>query len=218
MRRVALALTAALALAPASAPAHPHEFVEAALTFRLDAEGRLVEIGVEWRYDPFTSMLILSDLGLNPAATDLPPQDVAELQGFDLDWIEGYNGDLWPFLDDRPLELAPPRAGSAEVIAGQVVSRHSRALAEPVDPRAGQVQVQVYDPEYYVAYTIAVPPAVEGGACRVRVYGPDIEAAQATLEAALAEAAVTGAEDLELEFPRVGAHFADEVQLDCGAD
>lgn len=218
MRRAAFALIAALGLAPAPALAHPHEFVEAALTFRFDDRGLLVEIGVEWRYDPFTSMLILSDLGLNPAATDLPPDQAAALQGFDLDWIEGYNGDLWPWLDDRPLALAPPRGGPAEVIGGQVVSRHSRALPEPVDPRAGRLRVQVYDPEYYVAYTIAVPPAVEGGTCRARVYGPDIEAAQATLEAALAESAAAGAEDLELEFPMVGEHFADEVQLDCGAD
>lgn len=216
MRRAALTLALAAGLVPAAAHAHPHEFVEAALTFRLDDRGLLVEIGVEWRYDPFTSMLILSDLGLNPAATDLPPDEAAALQGFDLDWIEGYNGDLWPWLDDRPLALGPPRGSPAEVIGGQVISRHSRALLEPVDPRAGQIRVLVYDPEYYVAYTIAVPPAVEGGTCRARVYGPDIEAAQATLEAALAESAAAGAEDLELEFPMVGEHFADEVQLDCG--
>lgn len=211
MRRLALAL----ALVPGLAAAHPHEFVEAALTLRLDAEGRLASIDVEWRYDPFTSMLILSDLGINPALTDLAASEAPELQGFDLDWAEGYDGDLWPVFDGRPLRLLPPVAGPAEVSGGQVISRHSRALSEPVDPRAGDVSIRVYDPEFYVAYTIAVPPAVVGDpACRARVFGPDLAAAQAVLEAALAE--VAGTEDLELNFPMVGEHFADELRLDCG--
>ena len=207
-------LLPALILAPTLAAAHPHEFVEAALTLRMDAEGRLVEIGVEWRYDPFTSMLILSDLGLDPTATDLPPEGAPDLQGFDLDWMPGYNGDLWPTLGEVPLALSPPIAEPAEVQGGQVVSRHRRRLAQPADPQAGDLSIRVYDPEFYVAYTIAVPPAMEGASpCAARVYGPDLEAANAVLEAALAEQ--MGSTDLELNFPMVGAHFAEEVRLVC---
>jgi polyphosphate kinase len=203
-----------LILAPTLAAAHPHEFVEAALTLRLDDRGHLVEIGVEWRYDPFTSMLILSDLGLDPTATDLAPQDAPALQGFDQDWIEGYNGDLWPRLDDRPLELSPLVPGPVEVRGGQVVSRHTRLLAQPADPRAGDLNIRVYDPEFYIAYTIAVPPVVEGGAgCQGRVYGPDMEAAREVLETALAE--LVDSTDLELAFPMVGEHFADELRVIC---
>ncbi len=210
MRRLALAL----AFVPGLAAAHPHEFVEAALSLRLDAQGRLVEIGVEWRYDPFTSMLILSDLGLNPAATDLAGAEAAGLQGFDLDWIEGYNGDLWPSLGGVPLALGPPMPGPAEVRGGQVISRHRRALLEPADPRAGDLSIKVYDPEFYVAYTIALPTAVEGETdCAVRIYGPDLEAAEGRLAAALAEQA--GSTDVELAFPMVGADFADELRLVC---
>ena len=207
-------LALALALVPGLAAAHPHEFVEAALTLRLDGEGRLTGIEVEWRYDPFTSMLILSDLGLNPAVADLAAQDAPALQGFDLDWMDGYNGDLWPLFDGRPMGLLPPVAGPAEVSGGQVVSRHSRAVAEPVDPRAGQVSIRVYDPEFYVAYSIAVPADVVGDtACRARVFGPDLAAAHERLDAALAESA--GTDDIELAFPMVGEHFADELRLEC---
>lgn len=206
-------LLPALILAPTLAAAHPHEFVEAALTLRMDAQGRLVEIGVEWRYDPFTSMLILSDLGLDPTVTDLAPQDAPALQGFDQDWVEGYNGDLWPSLGGAPLDLAPMVPGPVEVRGGQVISRHARPLVRPVDPRAGDLNIRVYDPEFYVAYTIAVPPVVEGGGCRARVYGPDVEAAQQILETALAELVDTA--DIEMAFPMVGEHFADELRLTC---
>jgi len=211
--RFALALSLCLAGAPAWS--HPHEFVDAGLTFHLDSNGLLTEISVEWRYDLFTSMLILTDLGLNPASIDLAPDDAPDLQGFDLHWIEGYNGDLWPMADGEPLELEHPVAAPTTVEGGQVVSRHRRALSEPVDPRAVRVSVQVYDPEYYIAYTVAGVPAVDGDGCRARVFSADMDAAYAILEAAMAEVSDGGTIDLELDFPRVGKDFADEVQLDC---
>jgi ABC-type uncharacterized transport system substrate-binding protein len=207
-------LALALACVPAVATAHPHEFVEAALTFRMTPEGRITAIEVAWHYDAFTSMLILSDLGIDPSATDLAPEAVPELQGFDTDWIEGYNGDLWAEQGGLPVTLGSPIPGPVEVAQGQVVSRHVRPLPEPVDPRAALLRVRVYDPEFYIAYTVAVPPAVEGApGCRARVFGPDLEAAHSTLEAALAE--VAGGDDMELNFPAVGEHFADEVVIDC---
>lgn len=207
-------LLAALILAPVAALAHPHEFVEAGLTFRLDGEGRVTEVGVEWRYDLFTSMLILTDLGLNPAATDLAGAEAEPLQGFDLDWMDGYNGDLWLWSGEAEVPAGPPVPGVATVEGGQVISRHTRPLPVPV-PAEGLV-AQVFDPDFYVAYTVPVPPEVEGGACRAQVFSPDLDAAYARLEAALAEAAPGGEVDLEMDFPRVGKDFADEVRIDCG--
>jgi ABC-type uncharacterized transport system substrate-binding protein len=210
-----LALTLSLSLIAGSVQAHPHEFVEADLVFHLDSNGLLTDISVEWRYDLFTSMLILTDLGMNPAQTDLAADDAPDLQGFDLDWIEGYNGDLWTLADGQPLDLGPPVAQPATLEGGQVVSRHRRALLAPVDPRQAQVVVQVYDPEYYIAYTIAGSPRVEGADCRARVFTADMDTAFAVLEAALAEITASGEADLEGDFPRVGRDFADEVQIDC---
>lgn len=210
-------LALCLALAPAPGTAHPHEFVDAGLTFRLDEAGRLAAIDVTWRYDAFTTMLILSDLGMNPAATDLAADEAPELQGFDMDWIEGYNGDLWVSADSVPVALGPPVPGPTTLEGGQILSRHSRILAEPVDPRAAAVVVQVYDPEFYIAYSLDGFPAVAGDpACRVRVFAVDFDAAYARLEAALAELAGSGDVDVEASFPRVGRDFADEIRLDCG--
>lgn len=214
MRHTA-ALAVTLTLFAGAAKAHPHEFVEAGLTFHIDSNGLLTEIAVEWRYDLFTSMLILTDLGLNPAATDLTAQEAVELQGFDLQWVEGYNGDLWALADGADLALGAPIPAAATVEGGQVVSRHRRPLAAPVDPRSTDLVVQVYDPEYYIAYSVADAPGVEGSACRVRVFTANMDRAYATLEAALAEVATGADATVEGEFPRVGRDFADEVRLDC---
>lgn len=210
MRRLALIL----ALMPAPAAAHPHEFVEVALTFRLDAQGLLTEIGVEWRYDLFTSMLILSDLGLDPALSDADAASAPTLQGFDLEWLPGYNGDLWLWSGGGEAALGAPIPGPATIEGGQVVSRHSRPLPTPMAPHG--LIAAAFDPEFYVAYTVPGIPVVEGpGRCRARVFAPNLDAAYARLEAALAEVAAGGEVDIEQDFPRVGRDFADEVHLDC---
>lgn len=218
-RRIIPVLAALLALTLSSAPAraHPHEFIDASLELRFDGSGALSEIAVEWRYDAFTTMLILADMGLNPAAESLPPEDEAQLAGFDLHWVEGYNGDLWPTQGDAPIALGPPRPVATTLNDGQIVSRHVRPVLTPVDPAAGPLVIQVYDPEYYVAYTIAGQAMIDGrDDCRARVFVPDLSAAQAQLEAVLDEMFAGGAGDIESDFPAVGQDFAEEVRLECG--
>jgi len=220
LRHILLApLLAALALTAAPARAHPHEFIDATLELRFDASGALAEIGVEWRYDAFTSMLILADLGLNPAAETLTPEDEAILSGFDLNWVDGYDGDLWPMQGDTALALGPPQPVTTTLEEGQIISRHRRPVLTPADPASGPLVIQVYDPEYYVAYTIAGQAAIEGrDDCLARIFAPDLSAANAQLEAAMDELYAGGAVDLEADFPAVGRDFAEEIRIDCAPE
>lgn len=207
---------AALALTAAPARAHPHEFIDAMLELHFDASGALELIGVEWRYDAFTTMLILADLGLNPAADALSPEDEAVLAGFDLNWVEGYNGDLWPMQGETPLVLGAPQPVATTLEDGQIISRHLRPVLTPVDPVTGPLVIQVYDPEYYIAYTIAGQATIAGrDDCRARVFVPDLSAASARLEAVLDELYAGGVADIEEDFPAVGRDFAEEIRLDC---
>lgn len=211
---VALAMT--LNIAPARA--HPHEFIDAALELRFDTDGALTGIGVEWRYDAFTTMLILGDLGLNPAAETLSPEEEAQLAGFDLNWMEGYEGDLYPMQGEAPILLGPPQPVATTLSDGQIISRHIRPVLSPVDPARGALVIQVYDPEYYVAYTIVGQAAIEGrDDCRARVFVPDLSAANAQLEAALDELYAGGTSDIEENFPAVGRDFAEEIRVDCAS-
>lgn len=214
---LASACAAFLGFAP-QARAHPHEFIDAALELVFDASGDLTGIGVEWRYDAFTTMLILADLGLNPAAGALAPDEEAVLAGFDLNWDAGYNGDLWPIFDEAPITLGQPEPVRTWLEDGQIVSQHRRAVISPIDPAAGHLVIQVYDPEYYIAYTIAAQPTILGRAdCQARVFVPDLSAARERLEAALDELYAGGGGDLENSFPTVGRDFAEEIRLDCPA-
>ncbi|MCC5999464.1 MAG: DUF1007 family protein [Pararhodobacter sp.] len=217
--RALVPVLAALILFPQTAAAHPHEFIDTRLTLRFDDTGALTAVGVEWRYDAFTSMLILSDLGLNPAADTLEGADAETLSGFDTNWVEGYNGDLWPAQGATEIALGAPLEGHAWLDDGQIVSRHWRQVLDPVNPEAGALSIRVFDPEYYIAYTIADHAQFEGRSdCHSRLFGPDLSAAQDVLQAALDELLAGGVQDVEANFPAVGAHFAEELLVECGPE
>ena len=202
---------AALAL-PGAALAHPHEFVEASLTLHM-TDGQLTAIGVQWRYDPFTTMLILSDMGLNPAAETLEEPELSTIQGFDLNWIEGYEGDLYVFAGAERIALGAPVAGETWLDAGQLVSTHTRPLAAPVAP---PLVMRVYDPEYYIAYTLRPGTLSGADGCDMAISAPD-HAAIADRLAAIMDELYAGDADPAAEFPIVGAEFAEELHLSCAA-
>ncbi len=212
---LAAALAATATLVAPAVQAHPHEFVEARLTLQFDAEGALDRIGVEWRYDAFTSMLILSDLGFNPAADSLSEEEEAALSGFDTNWQPGYDGDLWPYFGEERIPLGPPEDATARLEQGEIVSQHWREVQARVHPEAGDLVIQVYDPEFYISYSISHGSVIDGRVdCRLRYFGPDLAVAEERLQAALDELLAEGS-DLEANFPAVGRDFAEEVRLDC---
>lgn len=220
--RAALVAGAAMALplaVPAPAMAHPHIWVDAGLEIYFDDQGRLAALRITWVYDEFFSMLMLSDLELDSGFSgELTPEDHAALQGFDMNWIEGYHGDVFVTLDGAAQALSGPLEWTSDLIDGQLVSTHLRALEERVAPEGAEVRIEVYDPTYYTAYRIVGTPAVMGRTdCRVRIFEPDWDAADAQLQAALDEMLGAGLDEFEIEadFPAVGRLFADEARIAC---
>ena len=208
MRR-AWAVAGMMALA-GPAGAHPHVFMDTALEVIRDAEGRAVSLRVTWTYDPFFSLVLITERGLDPDGDGtLTPEETAALQGFDMNWDPGFPGDTYAFAGETPVALSGPRDGVARYEGGQIVSSHIRDLAEPV---AGRLVVKNYDPTYYTEYTIR---AVTAEGCATEIIAPDLTAAERELQAALAE--IPADVDVEMGFPEVGAVFAQEVRVTCGA-
>ncbi|MFN3646653.1 MAG: DUF1007 family protein [Gemmobacter sp.] len=215
MRRfLASVLACGLAGAAAPAPAHPHAFIDAGVELRFDAEGRLEALCVVWVYDDLTSLMILSDRGLDPDGDGtLTDAETARLRGFDMQWDPGFAGDTYLLHGAAPVALAGPEGWTAQVVQGRIVTTHLRPLVAPVAPGALPLVVQVYDPGYYTAYAIATDPVIRGrDDCVAEVWGPDLDAAHAALQAAMQE--LSGL-DLEQGFPAVGQHYAEEVRLTC---
>lgn len=206
--------------AAAPALAHPHIFIDAGLEFLFDAEGRVAAVRVAWVYDDFTSMLYLSDRGLDPDGDGkLTGEEETALSGFDMNWDPDFAGDLYLLdgLEGEPVALDRPRDWSARVFGGRIISTHVRPLSAPLTPGDRPLVVQVYDPTYYSSYTILGTPVLTGRAdCSVAVFEPDLGEAERVLQEALAEYTADQTALVEQDFPHVGAVFAEEARVTCG--
>lgn len=206
------------ALLPAPVLAHPHIFIDTGVELIFNAEGLATGVRVTWAYDDLYSLTYLAENGFDPDFDgQLTAEEIARLQGFDMNWDEGFAGDSYAFLGETPLTLSPPKDPTAALIDGQLTSTHLRSFEQPLALGGTDFILRVYDPSYYTAYTIAFPTILTGREdCTSQAYEPDRDAADERLEAALAEQA--GSADAETDFPAVGDAYAEEVVVSCPAN
>lgn len=208
------ALCLASCCAASVAGAHPHVFIDTGLKLVFDDQGRLSAVDVTWKYDPLYTLLLLEDMALDPDLDGvLEPDELAQLQGFDMNWMEGFEGDLY-LEADGPLPLSGPQPIETRVENEQIISVHRRPLATPL-PMSDPVKVRAFDPGYYTAYAVTLDVSIDGGTgCKTDLQLADIATAADILE----ELLFTVPQDqLEDAFPEVGEYFADTVTLTCAS-
>lgn len=212
---------AALAMVlPGAAGAHPHVFVETGFEVIFDQAGMIEAVRVSWRYDELTSLFIAEERGVDGDYDgEATSAELEALEGFDMDWPEGYEGDTHVTVDGVKVPLGPPEEITAGYAGGFISSTHLRRLAEPADPEA-VVVISPYDETYYSAYEVTSDTVLSGReGCEAELWVPDYDAAAEQLQAALDE--VQGAAEAqgldEAEFPPVGDMFAQEVRVACDA-
>ena len=194
---------------PLSGHAHPHIFVETGLHVLVGEAGQLQAVEVTWTYDEFYSLLLLEDRELDPDYDGkLTEAELASLHGFDMNWVEGFEGDLYAMRDGVPLELGPPEPLSTDVVDGKIVTRHRRTVLGAAEG----VAFRAYDPTYYTAYDLNGGVAASAG-CEARVEPVDRKAADDKVAAIIRE---MNDQQIEMDFPEVGAYFADAVRISCG--
>ncbi|MEH7827599.1 DUF1007 family protein [Gemmobacter denitrificans] len=211
-----LALPFCAALTAQSAQAHPHVWVDAGIEVIFDADGRASALRIRWTYDEFYSLVLVEERGQDADhdGTATAAENAA-LSGFDMNWHADFAGDTYLLAGGQPVALSRPESWTADYRDGRLTSTHVRRIDPPLDPLQG-LQVQVYDPGFYTAYTIAFAPvftpALPKG-CSAQVLEPDRSAADQQLLDALAEYGAD--ENLEADFPAIGASFSEEVKITC---
>lgn len=209
-RRTAVAGLLLVLATAGPAAAHPHIFIDGGADFVFDGQGRLAALDVTWIYDPFASLFMLEDLGIDPALA-LDEEARRRLAAYQTEWEPGFAGDSQLAIDGRPQPLSGPEAPTAELRDGRVVIRFRRSLETPVRP-APQAALSVYDPTYFTAYTVTEAPRLDGGAgCAAEVAPFEPTSQLATLQRRLIEIPTDG----DPEDPQVGALFADRILLRC---
>jgi ABC-type uncharacterized transport system substrate-binding protein len=202
-----LFLTLFLFAAP-MAQAHPHVFVDVALRFLSDDQGRLTGVEVTWRYDDFFSLLVLEDRGLDgDGDMTLTEEERAALTGFDLEhWEPGFEGALFLHDAGQKLQLGAPRATHAAMQGGRIVTKHIRPVSL-IDPNG--LTVRAYDPSYYGALDLIEVSGLPEN-CKTDIIDADTEAADAKVN----ELGGVGLEAVYDEV-QVGIFYADEVRIAC---
>jgi ABC-type uncharacterized transport system substrate-binding protein len=215
-------ICAAAGLAQSPASAHPHIFIDTGMELIHGPDGRIEAVRITWTYDELFSLLLLEDLGLDDDYDGvLTEEETQKLQGFDMDWPDDWEGDVYAEVGGVAVPLGPPQAGPAALLDnGMLTSVHTRALDRPVDGVAEELVVKVYDPTFYTSYTILPEQVITRSPnCTAAVFAPDLEQAYAFLEAALQELGAQIDDPFEaVEFPAVGDRFAEEVRLTCGPE
>ncbi len=197
--------------------AHPHVFIDTGLTLAFGPEGRLQRVKVIWIYDAFYSLLITQDMDLDQDGDGLlNPDEKAQLTGFDMQWVEGFNGDLVITQEGQELALSGPQDVTATFVEGQIVTTHWRDVTQDT-AGSGTYEVTPYDASYYTAYEVTLPVEILGAdQCRSRIAMPDITADLDALRQELF-ALDRQAQPEDAGLPDIGAKFANKVVVTCAS-
>ncbi|MFG6589671.1 DUF1007 family protein [Sulfitobacter sp. 1A12157] len=197
--------------------AHPHIFVDTGFEVIVDAEGRLTHLRITWAYDEFYSLLVTEDRGLDPDYDGVLTQaEVASLNGFDMQWIEGFNGDTVLLEGGEEIALSGPQDVETRFAEGRIITSHLRAVEGPA-PAANGLVIKPYDPTYYTAYEVNQKVTIQGSdACRARVKMPDMSADLRALQQDLS-ALDANTDPSDVGLPEIGEALANEVVITCDA-
>lgn len=199
------AMLAAVAV-PTIGAAHPHVFVDTALHVMTDDAGHITGVEVHWSYDELYSLLVLEDMELDGDYDGkLTEAELQALDGFDLQWIEGFEGDLYARNGAAPVTLGAPQGRGTSFENGKITSRHFRAI----EGGGAELILRAYDPTFYTAYDLTGGVHAPG-TCEVRIDRPDMDAAYAAVDEALKDMPP----DPD-DYPEVGDLFADTVRVTC---
>ena len=216
MRFRDLLVGAVLALTPAAASSHPHEWIDVASEVLFDPKGQIAAIRHHWRFDEAFSAFALQ--GLDTDGDGLySPQELAPLAQENVQSLVDY--DFFTFLSagDYQAGFAAPKDYFLELDNEFRLTLHyTLPLAQPFSA-AGPVLLQVFDPEFYIAMVLPSAEAVRlvdaPLGCRLTVtpaQGPDPAAA-----AALAD---LGPDQRELpeDMQELATNIDNSAEINCG--
>lgn len=206
-----------ISVAATSVAAHPHVFIDTGFELVIDDKGQLTHVRVIWEYDDLYSLLITEDMSLDQDGDGiLTKAEITQLTGFDMNWIDGFNGDLVVENANSSVSLSPPQEITASFADGRITTTHLRALDTPVP--AGEIAaIMAYDPTYYTAYEVTRPVTVVGaGNCEVRLKAPEVSSGLMALQQELATLDPQ-MDPQDAGLPEIGVQMATKVTVTCAA-
>lgn len=134
-----------------TADAHPHVFVEAKTELDFGPAGKLLGVQQAWRFDGPFSAFAVQGLDVDGDGT-LSRQELEELAQVNVESLKEYGNFTWLTRDGVQMPFGEATDYWLDYSDGRLTLFFQLPLAEPVDVTGTHVTVDVYDPEYFVAF------------------------------------------------------------------
>jgi ABC-type nickel/cobalt efflux system permease component RcnA/ABC-type uncharacterized transport system substrate-binding protein len=182
-----------------------------------DARGQIVAIRHHWRFDEGFSAYALQGLDLDRDG-EYSPEELEPLARENVESVGEFDYFTFLSVGDYRAGFAAPTEYGLTLDDGRLTLHYTLPLAQPLFSR-GTIRLEVYDPEYYIAFSL---PSIEAvrlvdapANCRIAVHlatGPDPAAAEAL--------AAIGAEQRELppEMQALTGGIENSADISCGSD
>jgi ABC-type uncharacterized transport system substrate-binding protein len=199
-----------------SALAHPHVFVEMRSDIAVREDGQVKGIDVEWAFDDAYAQVALEGMDANGDGA-YSSEELAELTRENLDSLKDYDYFVTIRQGGRKLERGSIGLSSQTYIDGKLRLYFQLLLKTPADPKAGEIEFKIYDPEFFIAfdYVKSEPVTLDGSlspGCALAVKPLPTNAEVDKTREFLADKAVDWKPDQQEDF---GAMFAQPVVVSC---
>ena len=160
LRAFAASAMVLMALAPASAQAHPHVWIDYEVVVRFGPEGP-EGVRVDWAFDEMLSSLIIQKYDADRDGKFSPAESRA-LEKEHLAALKDFNYFVELRIDGKPLPVTAVKDFEARNVRGQL--HYLFTVPVRAARQEGVVDINVTDPTYYSAFSMAAKPiSFEGG-------------------------------------------------------
>lgn len=148
---IAVIAAAMAAASVTTALAHPHVFVDGAVELNLDKAGELVSVTNIWTFDaPFSAF---ATQGLDTDGDGkLSDAELAPLAETNMDALSYYHFFTYVSAAGAQSEFGKPEHYCLKMAKKRLTLHFTLPVTKPVK-LSGDVNVEVFDPEYFVAFT-----------------------------------------------------------------
>jgi ABC-type uncharacterized transport system substrate-binding protein len=152
-RRKLICLLAALAALATTerAVAHPHVFSTMKTMILADDQGLVKAVGVEWAFDENYTQFALEGLDLNSNGT-YEPEEIQPLTDENIKNLLESQYFTFVRQGGKLLEQAAVTEYGQSLKDNKLSLFFIVPLKQPADPKAGAVELKVYDPDFFIAF------------------------------------------------------------------
>jgi ABC-type uncharacterized transport system substrate-binding protein len=215
--RLAALFVGLVTLVPA-ARAHPHVWVEMQSTIVFTDDGLIKGVDVEWTFDDAYAQVALDGLDVNKDGV-YSQEELAPLTQENIDSLKDYDYFTVMRADGEPLKIGAV-TNTGQIYSSNKLTLHFQVpLETPIDPRATNFMLKVYDPEFYIDFEYPKDDGADVSGnmprqCAVNLKPVPTDAELEQTRTMLATKGKDWKPDTAEDF---GAVFAQAVTIECAA-